>query len=144
MHIYHFICLWLCINTKNKECSQKICSWLYIFCCIFSYCRDTYTIIKSILEYVFYIFSNFELKYSYFSVYRIYTKKIRLFNGDLYDFVKKYWFLFFLASILVLISTVKIGWYWMNNCLDDGYYLNRIATLPYIDHPLQLYLVLVC
>lgn len=70
-----------------------------------------------------------------FSVYRIYTKKICLFNGDLYDFVKKYWFLFFLASILVLISTVKIGWYWMNNCLDDGYYLNRIATLPYIDHP---------
>lgn len=70
-----------------------------------------------------------------FSVYRIYKKKIKLFNGDFYVFIKQYWFLFFLAGILVLLSTINIGYYWMNNCLDDGYYLNRMATLPFINQP---------
>lgn len=70
-----------------------------------------------------------------FSVYRIYKKKIKLFNGDFYDFIKQYWFLFFLTIILVILAATNLDWYWLNNCLDDGYYLNRMATLPFINQP---------
>lgn len=70
-----------------------------------------------------------------FSVYRIYKKKIKLFNGDFYGFIKQYWFLFFLTIILVILAATNLDWYWLNNCLDDGYYLNRMATLPFINQP---------
>lgn len=70
-----------------------------------------------------------------FSIYRIYKKKIKLFNGDFYGFIKQYWFLFFLTIILVILAATNLDWYWLNNCLDDGYYLNRMATLPFINQP---------
>lgn len=70
-----------------------------------------------------------------FSVYRIYKKKIKLFNGNFYGFIKQYWFLFFLTIILVILAATNLDWYWLNNCLDDGYYLNRMATLPFINQP---------
>lgn len=69
------------------------------------------------------------------AIYRIYKKKIKLFNENIYNFIKQYWFIFFIAGLLVIISATNISEYWMNNCLDDGYYLNRMATLPYIANP---------
>lgn len=37
----------------------------------------------------------------------------------------------FVSIILVAISMMYVGAYWYNNHLDDGYYMTRIAALPY-------------
>jgi hypothetical protein len=66
--------------------------------------------------YIHFLFLSFVILF--YSIHRIKKKKIRLFNDGLYNFIKQYWFLV-----------------WMNNYLDDGYYLNRITTLSYIDQP---------
>lgn len=70
-----------------------------------------------------------------FSIYNIYKQKKQLFYGNLKEFIKKYWFLILIPVLLVIISSICFDWYWLNNCLDDGYYVNRIATLPYIKNP---------
>lgn len=68
---------------------------------------------------------------SLFSAYRIYKEKIKLFTTSITEFIRQYWFMFFLGIILVGISSICLDWYWLNNGLDDGYYLTRIASLPY-------------
>ena len=71
-----------------------------------------------------------------FSIYRLRKYNI-LKNFDIGNFIKNNWFLLFLGTILVLISTIYFEWYWLNNGLDDGYYINRMATLPYIENPFR-------
>lgn len=69
-----------------------------------------------------------------YSIFRI--RKYNIFkNFNMCILLKNYWFLFMLGIILVFISTVYFEWYWLNNGLDDGYYINRMATLPYINNP---------
>ena len=60
---------------------------------------------------------------------------IKLFPLSLKKFLKNYWFLFVISLILIVISLSYQDWIWLNNCLDDGQYLNKMATLPYIDNP---------
>lgn len=71
-----------------------------------------------------------------FSIYRIRKYDI-LKNFDIDNFIKNNWFLLFLGIVLVVISTIYFEWYWLNNGLDDGYYINKMATLPYIDNPFR-------
>ena len=70
-----------------------------------------------------------------FSFYRIKKENIKLFPRNFKEFLKSYWFLFCISLILVIISLSYQDWIWLNNCLDDGQYLNKMATLPYIDNP---------
>lgn len=70
-----------------------------------------------------------------FSFYRIKKENIRLFPRNFKEFLKNYWFLFSIPLILIIISLSYQDWIWLNNCLDDGQYLNKMATLPYIDNP---------
>lgn len=71
-----------------------------------------------------------------FIVYRL--KKYKILKGIKFlDVLNDNWFLIFLGIILVAISTVYFEWYWLNNGLDDGYYINRMATLPYIENPFR-------
>lgn len=71
-----------------------------------------------------------------FSIYRI-RKYMILRDFKTSIFIKNYWFIFVLGVILVFISTIYFEWYWLNNGLDDGYYINRMATLPYIESPFK-------
>ncbi|NDO41310.1 hypothetical protein FMM66_02365 [[Clostridium] cocleatum] len=70
-----------------------------------------------------------------FSFYKIKKENIKLFPLSLKKFLKNYWFLFVISLILIVISLSYQDWIWLNNCLDDGQYLNKMATLPYIDNP---------
>lgn len=70
-----------------------------------------------------------------FSIYQIKKKKINIFLKSFKEFFKNYWFLFIISIVLVIISLSYQDWLWLNNCLDDGQYLNKMATLPYIDNP---------
>lgn len=73
-----------------------------------------------------------------FSFYRIKKENIKLFPLSLKKFLKNYWFLFAISLILIVISLSYQDWIWLNNCLDDGQYLNKMATLPYIDNPFTI------
>lgn len=68
-------------------------------------------------------------------IYKVKKQNIELFPEKITDFVKKYWFLFIICVILLFIYLAYSEWIWLNNCLDDGFYLNKIATLPYVDNP---------
>lgn len=52
-----------------------------------------------------------------------------------YPFLKNYWLLFVIVGILIVLSVLNVGLYWLNNHLDDGYYLTKITTLPYLENP---------
>ena len=47
------------------------------------------------------------------------------------DFIKNQWFIVFLSLLLVIIASTNIEYIWMNNCMDDGYYLGWVTGVPY-------------
>lgn len=47
------------------------------------------------------------------------------------EFIKNQWFIVFLALLLVIIASTNIEYIWMNNCMDDGYYLGWVSGVPY-------------
>ncbi len=47
------------------------------------------------------------------------------------DFIKNQWFIVALALLLVVIASTNIEYIWMNNCMDDGYYLGWVSGVPY-------------
>lgn len=49
--------------------------------------------------------------------------------------LKNNYFLFVIVFILFGIYLLQFDLIWINNHLDDGYYLTKIATLPYLDNP---------
>lgn len=69
-----------------------------------------------------------------FSIIRIKKYKIKLIEVSLKHMIKKYYFLIILAILLFFIFLMQLDLIWINNHLDDGYYLVRIATLPFEDH----------
>lgn len=70
-----------------------------------------------------------------FSIKRITKYKIKLFEEGFILFWKNHWIIFFVVFILVLLSLSNVRWLWTTNCLDDGFYVNKIATLPYLNNP---------
>lgn len=49
--------------------------------------------------------------------------------------LKNNYFLFVIVFILFGIYLMQFDLIWINNHLDDGYYLTKIATLPYLENP---------
>lgn len=48
---------------------------------------------------------------------------------------KKNYFLFVISFALIFVFLLQFDLIWINNHLDDGYYLVKIATLPYLENP---------
>ena len=57
-------------------------------------------------------------------------KCIKKENIDLFpkNFIKNHWFILILVVLLVFLSLGNIEYFWMGNNLDDGFYLNKVAT----------------
>ena len=66
-----------------------------------------------------------------FSLYCTKKYNIKLFEKGILEFIKKYWFFIVLIIIFVLCLLSNMGRLWADNLTDDGYYLVRIANLPY-------------
>ena len=49
--------------------------------------------------------------------------------------ISHYWFVFLPAIAMIFISLFYNHYYWFNEATDGGFYLTRIATLPYIKNP---------
>lgn len=50
---------------------------------------------------------------------------------DVLYYLKTNWFLFFLCAFLCFVLFFYYRSFWYGNHLDDGYYLTKVATLPY-------------
>ena len=64
-------------------------------------------------------------------VYRVKKKKVRLFQGTLADLLKENWVAILVCVILTALLLLYYNAYWYGNHLDDGYYITKIATMPY-------------
>lgn len=72
-----------------------------------------------------------------FIVYSILTKRISVDSNTIKTYISETWFLYIGAIILLGFALTHISIIWLNNLSDDAYYLNKIATLPYISNPFQ-------
>lgn len=70
-------------------------------------------------------------------VYHIYKKYICLDKQTIILYIKRNWFLYVGAFLILLIALGHIQTIWVNNLTDDSFYLNKMATIPYIDQPFQ-------
>lgn len=73
-----------------------------------------------------------------FSAYRIKKYKIKIFPDGLKAFISEHWFLFIICLMLLLIMLLCFIPMWFNNHLDDGYYINKMAVLPYTNEPFNI------
>ena len=70
-----------------------------------------------------------------FSIYRIKKYNIKLLSDKPLNVIKNNWFIILVLALLMLMSVAYIGNYWMGNMQDDGYYVNKVAILPFSNQP---------
>lgn len=63
------------------------------------------------------------------------NNKLTITKKDLKHFWNENYFLFLIVLILLFISFISFNIYWLNNHLDDGYYLSKIVKMPYLNNP---------
>lgn len=68
-----------------------------------------------------------------FILYTMKNKNIKLFRVELQRFIKQYWFFIVIIIVFAITLLCNAGRIWADNLTDDGYYLVRIANLPYLD-----------
>lgn len=83
-----------------------------------------YMIILWILILIF-IFYNFKIH------------KISISKAVIIQYIKEYWFIYLGSFLILILALSHIDTIWANNLTDDSYYLNKMATLPYIDNPFR-------
>ena len=82
---------------------------------------------------IFYYYEIIFLSISFLlSIIWIFKRKIDLFEKGM---ITHYWFIFLPAAAMIFISLFYNHYYWFNEATDGGFYLTRIATLPYIKNP---------
>lgn len=61
--------------------------------------------------------------------------KLCITKKDFISIVKNNYFSIFCVFLLYCIYLLQFDLIWINNHLDDGYYLTKVATLPYLENP---------
>lgn len=137
LSIFMFQLLGVCL-TKNKK-------------------SDSYSFVVGYIVYSFFVaiigvpLQLLNLSWSVFFIYMIllilgilfyisysFKKKIVFITKRrLIDYIKNNWFLYIGAFIILIFALGHIDYIWANNLTDDGFYINKIATLPYIDNPFR-------
>lgn len=69
-----------------------------------------------------------------FSIYIVKKRKLKLFEKGIAEFIREYWFFLILIAIFMVALSCNAGRMWADNLTDDGYYLVRIANLPYMSN----------
>ncbi len=67
-----------------------------------------------------------------FITYSIFTNKITINKEKIKQYFKDNWYIYIGALILVFFALCHGKTMWENSNTDDGYYLTRMATLPYL------------
>lgn len=71
----------------------------------------------------------------FYIIYSIKKNKLKITKEDIKNLFQENYFLFIIVLILMFISVISFSVYWLNNHLDDGYYLSKIVKMPYLDTP---------
>lgn len=72
-----------------------------------------------------------------FIIYSIVRKRIIISRTSILQYFHDTWFLYVGAILLLSFALTHISIIWLNNLSDDAFYLNKIATLPYISNPFR-------
>lgn len=72
-----------------------------------------------------------------FIIYSIIRKRIIISRTSILQYFHETWFLYVGAILLLSFALTHISIIWLNNLSDDAFYLNKIATLPYISNPFR-------
>lgn len=70
-----------------------------------------------------------------FIIYNIRKGKVIISKESVLNYIKHNWFLYVGAIFILGFSLVHMRTIWTNQLTDDAYYLNKMATLPYINQP---------
>lgn len=63
--------------------------------------------------------------------FKTFMSKIMLFSSR---HIKKYYLLYIISSIFVILGVLNLQYMWGNNNIDDGWYLNAISNIPSLDN----------
>lgn len=121
-----------CLVKSNKEYSYKFVIGFIVYSFFVAIMGIPIQIFNLSWNLFFWGMNILILLICAYIVYCLYKKKIILNIKILKEYIKKYWFLYFGAILLLGFALTHISIIWLNNMSDDAYYLNKMATLPYI------------
>ena len=70
-----------------------------------------------------------------FAYWYIKKKEIVLFEEGTLQFIKTYWFVIVPPVLMIFVSLFYNHYFWFNESADGGFYLTRMASIPYISNP---------
>lgn len=70
-----------------------------------------------------------------FIVYQVTIKHKKIFYDGIKGYIKNNYFLFVVTILLMAVFILTYNALWFGNHLDDGYYITKIADLPYVKNP---------
>lgn len=73
-----------------------------------------------------------------FIIFRNKRNGIKVYKFNLWSFIKENWLILIIIMLIMITSVAYIEFYWMANCLDDGYYLVKAATLSKVENAFNL------
>ena len=84
-------------------------------------------------KYFMYYLLSMALLLVVYSSFRIKKYKIHLFEEGIVHFFRNHWIIMLVVAILILLMLTNVDLLWANNHLDDGFYITKIASLPYVE-----------
>lgn len=64
-------------------------------------------------------------------------KRGKIFSSSLKEYIQQYWLLYIVCMVLTSMLFCYFRPFWYGNHLDDGYYLTKVATLPFEAEPFR-------
>lgn len=55
---------------------------------------------------------------------------IKIYEFHLKDYIRENWMLYVISAVMIAMLFFYYAGFWLGNHQDDGYYINRVATLP--------------
>ncbi len=74
----------------------------------------------------------------FFIIYNFVNKRLKFSLQDFYAYIKENWFFYAGTVFLVLFALAHVATIWSNNLTDDSYYINLMATMPYVQDPFHV------
>lgn len=64
-------------------------------------------------------------------IYAVKYKNVKLISENVGEYVKNNWVVWIILGILAVMMVFYYAGFWLGNHQDDGYYITKVATLPY-------------
>lgn len=121
------------LYKKNDNSYKKIIYGYILFTCVISFGGLITQFLQLSVKvfYLYYLFILFLIVVNFI----IYCKKNELGKISLLEIVKRYYFIVFIAFVLLGLCLAHVNLQWLANHLDDGRYLNLAANYSKVSNP---------